>query len=101
MKAIGYTGARALEHPDCFVQYDCETPLARGHDILVSVNAVSVNPVDTKIRAATTQAQDPARILGWDAAGTVAAIGNEVTLFKPGNAFINQLVAGVAAGPGF
>ncbi len=85
MKAIGYTGAGALEHPDSFVQYECETPLARGHDILVSIAAISVNPVDTKVRAGTTQAQDPARILGWDAAGTVAAVGNEVTLFKPGD----------------
>ncbi len=85
MKAIGYTGVRTLEHPDSFVRYDCESPLAHGHDILVSIAAVSVNPVDTKVRAGITQPQDPARILGWDAAGTVAAVGEDVSLFKPGD----------------
>jgi len=54
-----------------------------GHDLLVEVRAVSVNPVDVKRRIAGTGGQD--RVLGWDAAGTVIAVGDEVTLFHPGD----------------
>ncbi|WP_421074869.1 MULTISPECIES: zinc-binding alcohol dehydrogenase family protein [unclassified Microbacterium] len=55
-----------------------------GHDILVAVRAVSVNPVDVKVRAGGAGADD-ARVLGWDAAGTVLAVGELVTLFRPGD----------------
>lgn len=54
-----------------------------GHDLLVDVRAVSVNPVDVKRRAAGAAGQE--RVLGWDAAGTVVAVGDEVTLFQPGD----------------
>jgi zinc-binding alcohol dehydrogenase family protein len=86
MKAIGYTGGKPLDQPDAFVRFECETPVPTGRDILVSVRAVSVNPVDTKVRSRITEAQDPPRILGWDAAGIVDAVGSEATLFRPGDA---------------
>ncbi|MGO2658293.1 zinc-binding alcohol dehydrogenase family protein [Mycetocola reblochoni] len=55
-----------------------------GHDLLVEVAAVSVNPVDVKVRAsANPDGRD--RVLGWDAAGTVLAVGEDVTLFRPGD----------------
>jgi zinc-binding alcohol dehydrogenase family protein len=86
MKAVGYRGDKSLEHPDAFVSFECETPVPAGRDLLVSIRAVSVNPVDTKVRARITEAQDPPRILGWDAAGIVEAAGSEATLFRPGDA---------------
>ena len=54
-----------------------------AHDLLVEVRAVSVNPVDVKVRAATRSGNE--RILGWDAAGTVLRVGEQVTLFRPGD----------------
>lgn len=73
--------------------YDAEVPdpaPPQGHDLLVRVAAVSVNPLDAKVRmdayrgAGGAGASGGARILGWDAAGTVEAVGEKVTLFKPG-----------------
>jgi NADPH:quinone reductase len=60
-------------------------PVATGRDLLVRVHAVSVNPVDVKVTERLT-AKDPAKTLGYDAAGTVEAIGPECSLFKPGDA---------------
>ncbi|AWH35071.1 zinc-binding alcohol dehydrogenase family protein [Stenotrophomonas sp. SAU14A_NAIMI4_8] len=58
----------------------------RGRDLLVRVQAISVNPVDAKQRAATTDAMlDRPRVLGWDAAGVVEAIGEEASLFASGD----------------
>lgn len=54
-----------------------------GHDLLVEVEAVSVNPVDVKVRASGAGGRD--RVLGWDAAGTVVRVGEEVTMFQPGD----------------
>lgn len=71
--------------------YDAEVPepgAPRGQDLLVRVHAVSVNPLDTKVRRDAyrgARSGDGERILGWDAAGTVEAVGDEVTLFKPGD----------------
>ena len=78
MKAVAHTG------PDIASLVDIElpTPTPSGRDLLVKVEAVSVNPVDTKQRKAGSATP---RVLGWDAAGSVAAVGGEVTLFKPGD----------------
>jgi hypothetical protein len=56
-----------------------------GADLLVRVKAVSVNPIDTKVRASAAPAQGEARVLGWDAAGVVEAVGDQATLFRPGD----------------
>lgn len=61
-------------------------PIARGRDLLVRVHAISVNPVDTKVRAPKELVETAPRILGWDAAGVVEAVGEDVTLFHPGDA---------------
>ena len=70
---------RAVDHT--FADIELPKPSPTGHDLLVKVEAVSVNPVDYKQRKQATAS----RILGWDAAGTVEATGKEVTLFKPGD----------------
>ena len=79
MKAVAHTGTDISSLTDI----ELPTPSPTGRDLLVKVEAVSVNPVDTKQRKAGSATP---RVLGWDAAGTVAAVGPEVTLFKPGEA---------------
>ncbi|WP_236755849.1 alcohol dehydrogenase catalytic domain-containing protein [Actinomyces radicidentis] len=75
----------ALEGPDSLIDAEIPAPEApTGHDILVEVKAVSVNPVDVKVRAGGGTSTDD-RILGWDASGTVVAVGEDVTLFQPGD----------------
>ena len=71
---------KAIDHT--FAEIEQPKPSPSGHDLLVKVEAVSVNPVDYKQRKQATGS----RVLGWDAAGTVDAVGSECTLFKPGDA---------------
>jgi NADPH2:quinone reductase len=85
MEAIGFTGGKSLDDDAAFVRFTCDIQPPGGHDLLVAVRAVSVNPVDTKVRAGIKTTQQPPRILGWDAAGVVVAVGDDVTLFKPGD----------------
>ena len=83
MKAIGYTAAGPIDRQDAFVARELPAPRPQGRDLLVRVEAVSVNPVDTKVRHNDAPAGG-FRVLGFDAAGVVEAIGPDVTLFKPG-----------------
>lgn len=84
MKAIAITkAAQAGTNLDELAEIILPTPVATGHDLLVQVNAISVNPVDTKVRAGFNT--DQPRVLGWDAVGVVVAIGDAVTLFQPGD----------------
>ena len=85
MKAIGLTRYLPITDPSSLVDLEIPEPTAEGHDLLVAVRAVSVNPVDTKVRAPKDGVEDPPRILGWDAAGVVESVGPEVRLFKPGD----------------
>jgi zinc-binding alcohol dehydrogenase family protein len=61
------------------------TPTASGHDLLIKIEAIAINPVDTKVIAAMTETLSTPRIVGWDAAGTVIAAGEETVLFEPGD----------------
>jgi len=84
MRAIGYRHSLAIDDPQSLTDYETETPIAAGRDLLVAVKAVSVNPVDTKVRNGV----DPAgafKQLGFDAAGVVLAVGPDAVLFKPGD----------------
>jgi zinc-binding alcohol dehydrogenase family protein len=85
MKAVGLTRYLPVSDPESLLDVTLPDPVPAGHDVLVRVAAVSVNPVDTKQRAPSAKVEAQPRVLGWDAAGTVAAVGNEVTLFKPGD----------------
>lgn len=85
MKAVGFTHYLPVENPDCFIDVELDKPTPAGHDILVSVNAIAVNPVDTKVRAPKHQVEDPPRVIGYDASGVVEAAGADVTLFKAGD----------------
>ncbi|RAI42508.1 zinc-binding alcohol dehydrogenase family protein [Rhodoplanes roseus] len=85
MKAIGYRTPGPLTADGPLVAFEAETPTLRPRDLLVRVKAVSVNPVDTKVRAAAAPPEGEARILGFDAAGVVEAVGPEVTGYSAGD----------------
>ena len=86
MKAIGYQHPHALSAEQGLQDITLPDPQAMGHDLLVEVHAVSVNPVDTKVRASAAPADGAMyKVLGYDASGIVRAVGPEVTLFKPGD----------------
>ena len=84
MKAVGYRVPGAIDREDALVDIELETPTASGRDLLVAVKAVSVNPVDTKVRRGMAPVGDAWRVLGWDAAGVVAAVGEAVGGFAVG-----------------
>ena len=85
MKAVGYRQSHPIDHPDALIDLELAAPIASGHDLLVEVQAISVNPVDTKIRRGVAPDAGAIKILGWDTAGIVRSVGDDVTLFKPGD----------------
>ncbi|QCB40904.1 zinc-binding alcohol dehydrogenase family protein [Sphingomonas sp. PAMC26645] len=85
MRAIGYTKSLPIDDPQSLVDLDLPKPEAIGRDLLVEVKAVSVNPVDTKIRQRREDSDGKPQVLGWDASGVVVAIGPDVTGFKVGD----------------
>jgi zinc-binding alcohol dehydrogenase family protein len=86
MKVISFYKPLPIKNPESFLDLTADPPRPGPHDLLVEVRAISVNPVDTKIRAGggPGKPQGELLILGWDAAGVVSEVGTEVTLFKPG-----------------
>jgi zinc-binding alcohol dehydrogenase family protein len=85
MKAVAYNESVPLDSPDALTDTTLPEPEPTGHDLLVEVHSVSVNPVDTKIRGGVLPPPVAPKILGWDASGVVRAVGDKVTLFKPGD----------------
>ena len=85
MKAVGYTKSLPIETPEALVDFEAPMPEPKGRDLRVAVRAISVNPVDTKVRMRAAPPAGETKILGYDAAGVVDAVGPEVTLFKPGD----------------
>lgn len=86
MKAVGLTRYLPADDPQALVDVELPGPPApQGHDLRVRVEAVSVNPVDTKLRAPKPQQEASPRVLGFDAAGVVDSVGEAVTLFQPGD----------------
>ncbi len=83
-RAIAALESGPVDAPGSFVEIDLELPELGDHDLLVEVRAVSVNPVDVKLRASFDAAQGP-KVLGYDAAGIVLAIGSEVMDFAAGD----------------
>ncbi|GAA3814176.1 zinc-binding alcohol dehydrogenase family protein [Amycolatopsis tucumanensis] len=84
MRAVAYRKSLPITDPAAFEDVELPVPEPGPHDLLVRVEAVSVNPVDTKVRAGSDPGGEP-RVLGFDAAGVVTATGAEVTLFQPGD----------------
>ncbi|MEL7939307.1 zinc-binding alcohol dehydrogenase family protein [Pseudomonas delhiensis] len=85
MKAIGYTHSRPIAADDALLDIQLPEPTPGPRDLLVEVRAISVNPVDTKVRQRAEPQAGEYKVLGWDAAGVVRAVGSEVSLFRPGD----------------
>jgi zinc-binding alcohol dehydrogenase family protein len=85
MKAIAYTEAGSIDRANALLDVELPIPSPGARDLRVKVAAVSVNPVDTKIRVRRPASADKPEVLGWDAVGVVDAVGSEVSLFKVGD----------------
>jgi len=87
MKTIGFKTSLPITEQDSFILVEKEIPTPTGHELLIKVEAVSVNPVDYKVRqnSLKDKVQESPKIIGWDAVGTIEAVGSEVSLFKKGD----------------
>ena len=85
MRAVGYKTCLPIQHAEALLDIEAPTPVPGPKDLLVEIRAVSVNPVDTKVRRAVAPQPNEAKILGWDASGVVVATGGETSLFKTGD----------------
>jgi len=85
MKAVGYSKSLPINEPESLTDFELPQPIATGHDLLVKVKAIAVNPVDYKIRQRVSPAEGEYKVLGWDAVGEVVATGEVATRFKPGD----------------
>lgn len=86
MRAIGFQQFGSINRDEALVDIELPKPTPTGRDLLVEVKAISVNPVDVKVRQSAQPEPGNWKVLGWDAAGIVTAVGDEVTLFQPGDA---------------
>lgn len=85
MKAVGLYRYLPIDDPESLLDLTIPKPQATNKDLLVRVKAISVNPVDTKIRGPKDKVEEQPKILGWDAAGIVEEVGENCTLFQPGD----------------
>lgn len=85
MKAIALTRYLPIDNPESLVDVQLDQPVPQGRDLLVAIKAIAVNPVDVKVRAPKDTVEKSPRVLGWDAAGVVQAVGPEVSRFKVGD----------------
>lgn len=85
MKAIGFQQHLPITNPKSLFEFELEKPIPKGHDLLIKINAVSVNPVDIGVRKSSHATLKQPKIIGWDAVGTVIEIGQKVTLFDKGD----------------
>ncbi len=86
MKAVGYHTPAPIDAPDSLLDISLPDPQPGARDLLVEVRAISVNPVDAKVRSSAKPLDgDQYRVLGYDAAGIVRSVGSDVTLFRPGD----------------
>lgn len=79
MKAIGFNQPLPISDERSLVDIELPDPEPGPNDLLVAVEAIAVNPADTKVRASARPAAGSWRILGWDAVGTVRAVGRDVS----------------------
>lgn len=97
MRAVGYQSPQPIDADNALVDIELPRPVVAGRDLLVEVRAVSVNPVDTKVRRNAAPAPGDWKVLGWDASGVVVEAGPDATLFKPGD---EVFYAGALTRPG-
>jgi NADPH2:quinone reductase len=85
MRAVGYKRSLPIDQAEALIDLEIDKPAPQGRDLLVQVKAISVNPVDYKVRKRADPPAGETKILGYDATGVVAAVGPGVTLFKAGD----------------
>jgi zinc-binding alcohol dehydrogenase family protein len=85
MKAVAYRHCLPIADSEALLDVELPEPAPGAHDLLVEVRAISVNPVDTKIRRNQAPPAGQLKVLGWDVAGVVRAVGSAVSLFRPGD----------------
>ncbi|MEZ9059851.1 zinc-binding alcohol dehydrogenase family protein [Vibrio pelagius] len=85
MKAIGYQRSLSINQVGSLLDIELPKPEASGKDLLVKVEAISVNPVDTKVRMRVEPQEGQLKVLGWDGVGIVEQVGNECSDFKIGD----------------
>ncbi|WP_066054044.1 zinc-binding alcohol dehydrogenase family protein [Robertmurraya korlensis] len=85
MKAVGLYKYLPIDNEESLIDIIIERPLPKGKELLVQIKAISVNPVDTKVRSPKDVVESEPKILGWDASGIVVDAGEECTLFQPGD----------------
>lgn len=85
MKAVGYQKSLPIDDALSLIDFEAAKPEPKGRDLRVAVKAISVNPVDTKVRKRAAPPEGDTKILGYDAVGVVDAVGPDVTLFKAGD----------------
>lgn len=85
MKAIGLYRYLPIDNSESLIDLVLEKPKATGRDILVQVKAIAVNPVDYKVRSPKGKVEENPKILGWDVSGIVEEVGEDCTLFQPGD----------------
>ena len=85
VKAVALTRYLPIQDPLSLCDMELPLPLPGPRDLRIQVHAVAVNPVDAKLRAPKPQVEAQPKVLGFDAAGLVEAVGSEVTAFKPGD----------------
>ena len=85
MKAVGHRANLPITDANALIDFDAPKPMPGARDLLVKVAAVAVNPVDWKVRTKFPLPEGETRILGWDACGTVEAVGQQARRFKPGD----------------
>lgn len=87
MKAVGFKKSLEIDQKDSFLNVEIDKPTPKGKDLLVEIKSISINPVDYKVRqsAAEDSKLEEPKIIGWDATGIVAEIGDDVSMFKKGD----------------
>ncbi|MEH6814648.1 MAG: alcohol dehydrogenase catalytic domain-containing protein, partial [Motiliproteus sp.] len=85
MKAVGYIKSLPITDSESLTDIELPQPIASGHDLLVKVKAIAVNPVDCKIRQNVSPNDGEYKVIGWDAVGEVVATGESASQFKPGD----------------
>ncbi|MFZ6770938.1 zinc-binding alcohol dehydrogenase family protein [Undibacterium sp. Di26W] len=85
MRAIAYRHCLPIDNSASLEDVELPTPALEARDLLVRVNAISVNPVDTKLRSGSAPAEGQLKVLGWDAVGVVEAVGSAVSNFSVGD----------------
>ncbi len=88
MKAVGLQQYLPIDHPESLLDLQIEKPSAKGRDLLIRVKAVSVNPVDYKVRSPKDKFEDMPKILGWDVAGIVEEVGHYAHCLNPAIRYI-------------